>query len=88
MHLCTYLVTDVLNTHAETFSIGNHYVDVIVVIISVVGAVVVATRPRLGLNVFEVVPSLEPVESQCRVFAPGQGPSDVLLLLLQEEGVA
>ena len=42
MSLYTYLTTNVLDTLAETLSIGNHYVGVG----SVVGA---APRPGLGL---------------------------------------
>ena len=43
------------------------------VVVDIVGAVVVAPVPEVGLciAVFKVVPSLDLTESPCGVFAPG-----------------
>ena len=58
---------------SETLSRGSHHVDVVLVVVS---AVVVAQGPWLDLSiaVFQVVISLEPIESPCGVFAPGIEP--------------
>ena len=49
MDLYIYLITNVLNTHTETLIIGNYNKDVVVVVVSVIGAVVVACGPGLGM---------------------------------------
>ena len=68
MDLFTYLTTDIPDSFTETLSIGNHHVDIVVAVVSVMGAVVVAPELVLGLYIaiFEVVASLKPIESQYR----------------------
>ena len=41
MDLYTYLTTNVLNTFAETLGIGDHHMDVVVVVVGAVGVVAV-----------------------------------------------
>ena len=72
MNLYTYFTTNVLGTLTETLGVENHHMDVVVVLVGLAGAVVFASWPRLGLciAVFRIVPSHEPIQSPCGVFAP------------------
>ena len=62
MVLYTYLTLNVLDTFAEILAIGNHHVDLVLV---VVGVIVVSPGPELGLSVAvcEAGPSLESIKS-------------------------
>ena len=51
MDLDTYLTTNVLDTFAKTLVIRCHYLDVIVVVVGVVGAVVTTPGTGMGLCV-------------------------------------
>ena len=72
MDLDTYLTTNVLDTFGETLGMGNHHMDVAVVVIGVFGVDVLIPATDMGLciPVFKVLPSFKPIESLCWISAP------------------